>query len=127
MKDENKAMFDKFSQKVKDVTDTVGQKANDLIEEGKLLFKIRDIEKDIEKLFYELGRLIYDAQENLSELKDEKIREMKAVIDEKKGVLIELRHALAELKGEKFCSNCHTNNRTDSNYCNKCGKPFEES
>lgn len=43
--------FEDFQKKVIDVTNTVGKKTNDLIEEGKLLYKIREAEREIDRLY----------------------------------------------------------------------------
>ena len=47
--------FEDFQKKVIDVTNTVGKKTNDLIEEGKLLYKIREAEREIDRLYQDLG------------------------------------------------------------------------
>mgnify|MGYP006980328212 CR=1 FL=1 len=55
--------FEDFQKKVIDVTNTVGKKTNDLIEEGKLLYKIRETEREIDRLYQDLGRAVYEADE----------------------------------------------------------------
>ena len=58
--------FEDFQKKVIDVTNTVGKKkTNDLIEEGKLLYKIRETEREIDRLYQDLGRAVYEADEDM--------------------------------------------------------------
>ena len=90
--------FEDFQKKVIDVTNTVGKKTNDLIEEGKLLYKIREAEREIDRLYQDLGRAVYEADEDM-----------------------ELRGKLADIKGSRVCRACGTINPNGSCYCSKCG------
>ena len=92
--------FEDFQKKVIDVTNTVGKKTNDLIEEGKLLYKIRETEREIDRLYQDLGRAVYEADEDMEVSFEEYTSDKTEQIDSQKEKLAELRGALADLKGD---------------------------
>ena len=93
--------FEDFQKKVIDVTNTVGKKTNDLIEEGKLLYKIRETEREIDRLYQDLGRAVYEADEDMEVSFEEYTSDKTEQIDSQKEKLAELRGALADLKGSR--------------------------
>ena len=113
--------FADFQKKVIDVTNTVGKKTNDLIEEGKLLYKIREAEREIDRLYQDLGRAVYEADEDMEVSFEEYTSDKTEQIDRQKEKLAELRGKLADIKGSRVCRACGTINPNGSCYCSKCG------
>ena len=111
-----------ISRKVMDAADAVGKKTSEWLEEGKLLFRIREAERGIEKLYGKIGRFLY---ENNRSLLDGEVGEMAERIDELSQQLTELRRDLAQVSNQKYCENCGTLNTANSAFCNRCGERLE--
>lgn len=111
-----------ISRKVMDAADVVGKKTVNLIEEGKLLIKIREIERCMDKSYRKIGRYLY---ENNRELLDGALAQTAESIDVNAEQLALLQREYAEMRGMKFCETCHTLNKETSVYCNQCGERFD--
>ena len=110
--------FEDVSQKVKDTAEVVGKKAGDLLEEGKLLVKIKDTERKIERAYCAIGKSVYaDGRETLNE----EAAKTAAEVDDLLALLADTRRAYADVRGERYCESCHAVNKSDSAYCCKCG------
>lgn len=116
--------FNDVKKRIVDVTDKVGKKTNNLIEEGKLLYKIREAEREIDTLYRDLGRAVYEADEDMGVSFEEYTSEKAACIDRQKEHLASLRSALAAVKGSIICPTCGEMNAKTNNYCSKCGNHF---
>ncbi len=112
---------EEISRKVLDAADVVGKKTISLIEEGKLLIKIREAERGIEKSYRKIGRYLY---ENNRELLDGALEETVARIDTLSEQLAVLQREYAEVRGMKFCENCNSLNKENSVFCDQCGTRF---
>ena len=67
-----------------------------MIEEGKLLYKIRETEREIDRLYQDLGRAVYEADEDMEVSFEEYTSDKTEQIDSQKEKLAELRGALAD-------------------------------
>ena len=112
---------DEISRKVMDAASAVGDKAVGLIEEGKLLYKIREAERGIEKVCGKIGRYLYD---NNRELLDGPLSEQVEKIDVLQAQLTSLRREYAQVRNMKFCENCGSLNKENSQFCDQCGEGF---
>lgn len=113
---------EEISRKVMDAADMVGKKTVSLLEEGKLLFKIREIERSMDRSYRKIGRYLY---ENNRELLDGALAQVAENVDADAELLAVLQREYAEMRGMKFCENCHTLNKETSVYCNQCGERFD--
>ena len=113
---------EEISRKVIDAADMVGKKTVTMLEEGKLLFKIREIERNMDKSYRKIGRFLY---ENNRELLDGPLAQVAENIDVDAEQLAIMQREYAEIRGMKFCENCHTLNKETSVYCNQCGARFD--
>ena len=113
---------DEISRKVMDAADAVGKKTVGLIEEGKLLFKIREIERNIDKCYHTIGQKIYETNRHLL---DGELEEVADQIDALFVQLVDLRREYAQVREMKFCENCGAISKDSSVFCNQCGEKFE--
>ena len=110
-----------ISRKVLDAADAVSKKTADLIEEGKLLIKIREIERSIEKCYQKIGQDLY---ENNRHLLDGETEEIADQLDALVIRLNDLRRDHAQVREMKLCENCGTINKKNSVFCSQCGERF---
>ncbi|MBR5227877.1 MAG: zinc ribbon domain-containing protein [Clostridia bacterium] len=120
-----------FSDKVKDVSKKVGDvaektyktvadKSNQLIQNTKLKIKISDIEQEIEIMYSDFGKRIYEkfkAGEEVDGFEKEckKITKMYKEIEE-------LDAKSLNLRGLRKCSNCMQAIEVEAKYCPSCGE-----
>lgn len=112
---------EEISRRVMDAADAVSKKTAGLIEEGKLLFKVREIERSIEKCYRNIGKHIY---ENNRHLLDGSMDEIADEIDVLSDQLVVLRREYAQVRGMKLCENCGSMNNEKSIFCDQCGEKF---
>lgn len=110
-----------FSRKVLDAADAVTKKTTDLIEEGKLLIKIREIERSIEKCYRKIGQGLYENNRNLLDGETEEIANQ---LDALMIQMQDLRREYAQVREMKLCENCGAVNKKDSVFCSQCGERF---
>jgi hypothetical protein len=112
---------DDISRKVLDAADAVSKKTAGLIEEGKLLIKIREIERNIEKGYRKIGQILYENNRNLLDGETEEIADQ---LDALMIRLNDLRRDHAQVRDMKLCENCGAANKNDSVFCSQCGERF---
>lgn len=108
-----------LAEKTTDFFKLVGKKASDMIEEGMIASRIREINKSISLKYETLGRNVYNGKGRLS--KPAASKKLITEIEEDYKKIQNLRKALAKIKGETYCEKCHSYNPGDSLFCNKCG------
>ena len=119
------AFFDGLSKKITETVDVVGKKTNDLVEIQKLRNQISNLEKNMDRNYILLGKMMFDKYQNGEDLCDQ----AKAYCEEITGsaVLIEEYKAeIAEIKGLRPCSNCGEAVANDVVFCPKCGRKVDD-
>jgi len=119
--------FDNLSKKASAAYDATAEKTGKLAKEAKLRMKINENKSDINDLYKEIGRKIYEKhvrEENIdikSELEEEctKIDVLSAEIET-------CLKSILELKDKKQCTQCHAEIDLNNNFCPKCGEKQEE-
>jgi len=114
--------FDNLSKKASAAYDATAEKTGKLAKEAKLRMKINENKSDINDLYKEIGRKIYEKhvrEENIdikSELEEEctKIDVLSAEIET-------CLKSILELKDKKQCTQCHAEIDLNNNFCPKCG------
>lgn len=114
--------FDNLGKKASKAYDITAEKTGKLAKEAKLRMKINENKSDINDLYKEIGRKIYEKhvrEENIdikSELEEEctKIDVLSAEIET-------CLKSILELKDKKQCEQCHTEIDLKNNFCPKCG------
>lgn len=117
--------LDRFMNKAKASAQAAGQKAGEWMEIGKLSMALADLNSDVERLYAEIGRMVYDAYKD-KETSTEELNIKCEYIDEKLTEIAELRRKIAELKKVKQCPVCGESNPHENLYCAQCGAKLEE-
>jgi hypothetical protein len=110
--------------KAKSVADAAGKKTVELVEITKLSLAISDAKKKIDKIFCEMGKIIYDAVKDDSDCTDE-IKAKALIVDDHIVMLNQLNEKLAHIKCMKKCAACCADNQKVSVYCHKCGAKLD--
>ena len=114
--------FDKLGKKASAAYDATAEKTGKLAKEAKLRMKINENKSDINDLYKEIGRKVYEKhvrEENIdikSELEEEctKIDVLSAEIET-------CLKSILELKDKRQCEQCHTEIDIKADFCPKCG------
>ena len=114
--------FDNLGKKASAAYDATAEKTGKLAKEAKLRMKINENKSDINDLYKEIGRKVYEKhvrEENIdikSELEEEctKIDVLSAEIET-------CLKSILELKDKKQCEQCHAEIDLKNNFCPKCG------
>lgn len=119
--------FNKLGKKASEAYDATTKKTGELAKEAKLKMKINENKSDINDIYKEIGKKVYEKhvrEENIdikSELEEEctKIDVLSADIES-------CLKSILELKNRKQCPKCHTELDLDAVYCSKCGEKQPE-
>lgn len=114
--------FDNLSKKASSVYDATAEKTGKLAKEAKLRMKINENKSDINDLYKEIGRKVYEKhvrEENI-EIKTE-LEEECTKIDVLSAEIETCLKSILELKDRKTCEQCHTEIDINNDFCPKCG------
>ena len=115
--------FEDVKKVLGEAANTVVQKSGEAWEFGKIKYAIYDAQNDINKIFAQLGQLVYEGTSS-GELNDGQIREKCNAIDAKKMEIVELEDKLAVLKNSKKCPGCGKFCKKEDVFCAACGYRF---
>lgn len=119
------AFFEEIGKKITDTVDVVGKKTNEVVEIQKLRSQMSGLEKNIEKNYIALGKMVFAKFQDGEELSEE----ARALCEEITGntvLLDEYDNEIAEIKGMKKCPGCGVPAADDVVYCPKCGAKMED-
>jgi len=114
--------FDNLSKKASSVYDATAEKTGKIAKEAKLRMKINENKSDINDLYKEIGRKIYEKhvrEENI-DIKTE-LEEECTKIDVLSAEIETCLKSILELKDKKQCEQCHAEIDVDNDFCPKCG------
>ena len=114
--------FDKLGKKASAAYDATAEKTSKLAKEAKLRMKINENKSDINDLYKEIGRKVYEKhvrEENI-EIKTE-LEEECTKIDVLSAEIETCLKSILELKDKKQCEKCHAEIELNSDFCPKCG------
>lgn len=101
---------------------TVGQKAVGLWEEGRLVIRIKDLEREMNRVYAEIGK---KQVERARAQFDAETENQAGMLDAMKEEYAALKSAYARARGEKFCPHCTAVNRRENEFCGRCGAPLK--
>jgi hypothetical protein len=119
-------LLDNWKQKFGETARAAAKKSGDLVEITKLNINIGNEEDRIRKVYYDIGRIVYDGYNDGDELSlklknhCEKIKLYEANIEE-------MKKKVRELKDVKECVNCRAELDELMVYCFKCGEKQPEN
>ena len=114
--------FENLSKKASAAYDATAEKTGKLAKEAKLRMKINENKSDINDLYKEIGRKVYEKhvrEENI-EIKTE-LEEECTKIDVLSAEIETCLKSILELKDKKQCEQCHAEIDLENDFCPKCG------
>lgn len=103
------------------VTKTVIEKINNIVNQTKLKFSISETKSKIKDIYTEIGKSVYENYKSTGEVIDD-MEEKFAKIDAMTEEVNELKEQLYQLKENVKCPKCGAYNHSDDVYCSKCGE-----
>ncbi len=119
----------KGAEKTIDVAETVTKaaikKTTESVNAMKLNFSIKEANDNINKLYRELGEMLFEEFDQGSEFGGEYKEKCEKIVSLKDSIA-ELKVQLAELKNQKICPSCGAHSDKDSQFCSSCGNNMED-
>ncbi|MDO4282925.1 MAG: zinc ribbon domain-containing protein [Clostridia bacterium] len=100
---------------------TVADKSGKLIEETKLKLAISDKEADIEKIYQEMGKTVYDMYKNGEDVGKAFTKECKKIDKDNKDIS-DMNTKILYNKGVRVCAVCGEIIPVESTFCQNCGE-----
>ncbi|MGI6030988.1 MAG: zinc-ribbon domain-containing protein [Eubacteriales bacterium] len=119
-------VFDQFVNKAKSSAQVAGQKANELMEITKLSMSQSEKNDEVNKLYAEMGCMVYEAYLN-NDPSTEELHAKCALVDAKLAEIKEIREKINQLKKIKVCAKCGEENPSDNQYCAQCGEKLPDA
>lgn len=119
--------FNKLGKKVSATYDATAEKTSKLAKEAKLRMKMNENKSDINDIYKEIGKKVYEKhvrEENI-DIKTE-LEEECTKIDVLSTEIETCLKSILELKNKKQCPKCHAELELDAVYCSKCGEKQPE-
>lgn len=118
------SLIENLTKKVAQTAKSAAKKSGEIVELTKLNISIASEEEKIEKLFIEIGEMVYN--QYLGNLTDEELfREQVTQIEQHKANIEEIKKKIMQVKNSRICLNCDSEINSDAVYCSKCGKRQE--
>ena len=114
--------FDNLGKKASKAYDSTAEKTSKIAKEAKLRMKINENKSDINDIYKEIGKKVYEKhvrEENI-DIKTE-LEEECTKIDVLSAEIETCLKSILELKEKKQCEQCHTEIDLDATFCPKCG------
>lgn len=121
---DNVSIFDSIGKKIGETAQAAQKKANETIEITKLNKAISNEEAKIEKIYYELGRRLYDLYAQGHDVGEDFEQECEEISVYKDNIK-DLKKKIMELKNIRLCPNCGAEIDEGTLYCSKCGTKIE--
>lgn len=116
----NNEFFDSFKEAVKGTAKTVAEKTEEFVENSKIQYEIFELNRDVKKLYSDIGRLTYLSVE----CGDDFAGEIKTKCDIAKSKLAKidvLKNSEEKTKTRFNCPVCGKPNDVNDDYCSSCG------
>lgn len=119
--------FDKLGKKASEAYKVTADKTGKLAKEAKLRMKMGELKSEINDIYEEIGKKIYEnhvkeEKEDISSLIEDKCTKIDCLSDEIESILKEC----LKLKDKRQCPNCYAEIEKDVKFCPKCGTKQEE-
>lgn len=119
--------FDKLGKKASQTYNMAAEKTTKVARETKLKIKLNEAKNEIEDMYREIGKKIYQKHVNKEDIKieEELVGELNE-IDIKAREVEDINNELLQLKDKKRCPDCHSQIEYDYKFCPECGKKQDE-
>lgn len=118
------SVFENFTRKVTETAKAAAKKSSDLVEVTKLNMSIGSEEDKIEKVYKEIGKIVYENYANGGNVEDAFIEKCKEIASYENNIK-EMRNKVRELKNVKTCPSCGEELDLEVMFCSKCGTKQE--
>lgn len=105
----------------KNAASAVSKASKDIVDVSRLRLNASELRGDITKQYEALGRLVYDAKKDGTDVSD-MVDECVANIDTMYKRLVEIKEKIATTMNRRRCPSCGAVNTKEAIYCNRCGK-----
>lgn len=118
--------FDKLGKKASEAYKVTADKTGKIAKEAKLRMKMGDLKSEINDIYEEIGKKVYEnhvreEKEDISKDLEEKCTKIDCLSDEIESLLKEC----LELKDKKQCPKCYTEIDKNVKFCPQCGEKQE--
>lgn len=103
-----------------DTYNTVADKSGKVIEDAKLKLSIAEKEEEINEIYSQMGKAVYDSYKNGEDVGKAFTKESKA-IDKKMSEIDEMNKKILFNKSLRVCAECSQIISIDNTYCPNCG------
>lgn len=119
--------FNKLTKKAKETYEGASKKTGELAKEAKLRMKMNENKSDINELYKEIGKKVYEKHTLSEEINiksdlEEECTKIDVLSAEIESCLKQIR----ELKDKKQCPKCFSEIDKNAKFCNNCGEKQEE-
>lgn len=114
--------FDKLSKKASETYKMTKEKTTQISGELKLKNKINEAKEEIEKIYSEIGNLVYTAHKNGEAVSEDEVTAKCEEIARKEEEIEKAKVEILSLKKIKKCVNCGAELNENDEFCSKCGQ-----
>lgn len=113
--------FSEIGSTISRITQQAVGKTSAVVETSKLNAQITAEQKDVERLYQQIGELVYrGVKDGDIEVSDD-LADIISAIDSHRVIIRNARKSLAEVQQKKLCPKCHEIISADAAYCPRCG------
>lgn len=118
------AFFENLGKKVGEAAQAAAKKSSELVEITKLNASIGTETDKIQKLYNQIGKLVYEKYAETGEADENVVAECAEIAEHELNIK-ELRKKVAEVKGLRQCAGCGAEMERNQVFCSKCGAKNE--
>ena len=118
--------FDKLGKKASEAYKITADKTGKIAKETKIKFKMSELKSQIEELYEEIGKKVYESHVRGKAIEKNEIEEECVKIDVLAGEIEDLQNETLDLKDKKQCTNCFFEIDKEDKYCRNCGLKQDE-
>ena len=120
------AFFDKLGKKASEAYKITADKTGKLAKETKIKFKMSDLKSQINDIYQEIGKVVYEKHVKKEEISMNELEEQCTKIDVLSDEIEDLQKQTLELRDKKLCTNCFKEIEKNAKFCPSCGAVQEE-
>ena len=120
------AFFDRLGKKASEAYKITADKTGKLAKETKIKFKMSDLKSQINDIYQEIGKIVYEKHVKKEEISMNELEEQCTKIDVLSDEIEDLQKQTLELRDKKLCTNCFKEIEKNAKFCPSCGAEQQE-
>ena len=120
-----KENLESLGKTISEKAEVVSKKTEEAVDVQKIKSQIRGMERNNERDFQDIGKIIYD-QFKKGNVVDSEFVELCEAIEDREASIDEYKKQVAEIKGLDVCPNCKEHVEPSVVFCPKCGVKIEQ-